>query len=111
MPSDSTTTLTKSGYATRDAAPLQSKFGRKNPALLLSLGLVSLLSLTYSCGALAATAPPLGSASNFAIVSDTFTNSGNPTTINGSVCYTTPPPPPPPPPTRTLQNPRDTQIA
>ena len=91
MPSDSTTTLTKSGYATRDAAPLLSKFGRKNPALLLSLGLVSLLSLTYSCGALAATAPPLGSASNFAIVSDTFTNSGNPTTINGSVCYTTPP--------------------
>src|SRR3989344_4474961 len=52
MPSDSTTTLTKSGYATRDAAPLLSKFGRKNPALLLSLGLVSLLSLTYSCGAL-----------------------------------------------------------
>lgn len=111
MPSDSTTTLTKSGYATRDAAPLQSKFGRKNPALLLSLGLVSLLSLTYSCGALAATAPPLGSASNFAIVSDTFTNSGNPTTINGSVCYTTPPSTAPTTVTGIIKTPCDTEIA
>lgn len=89
MPSDSTATLTNSGYATCDAAPLQSKSGRKNPALLLCLGLVSLLSMACSNVAWAATAPPLGTAANFGIVSSTLSGTGAPTVVTGSVCYST----------------------
>ena len=73
----------------------KSRLVRKYPGLLASLGLVSLLSLVHNNAALAATAPPLGSTTNFGIVSNTFTNIGNPTVITGSVCYTTAPVTPP----------------
>ena len=84
---------------------------RKHAGLLASLSLASLLSLGHSTDALAATAPPLGSATNFAIVSNTFTNSGNPTVINGSVCYTTPPSTVPTTVTGVVKTPCDTEIA
>ncbi len=64
---------------------------RKFLSLLASAGIASLLSLAHSNAAWAATAPPLGSTSNFGIVSSTFTNTANPTVITGSVCYTTAP--------------------
>lgn len=86
---------TLSGCVKCSVAAPKSKSGRKNTGLLASLGLVSLLSLAHSNVALAATAPPLGSTSAFGIVSQTFTNSGNPTIITGSVCYTTAPVTPP----------------
>lgn len=75
------------------AAKLNSVRGTRG--WLVHLGLVCFTSLRFCNVALAATAPPLGSTSEFAVVSSTFTNSANPTAINGSVCYTTPPSTPP----------------
>ena len=88
-----------------------SKSVRKFPGRLASLGLVSLLSFAFSNPALAATAPPLGSTSGFGIVSNTFTNNGNPTTITGSVCYTTAPVTPPTTITGATKTPCTTEIA
>ena len=71
--------------------------------LLPSLGIAALLLLAHINTALAATAPSLGTASTYGIVSGTYTNISNvpPTTIiTGTpslpaVCYTTPPVTPP----------------
>jgi Ice-binding-like/Prealbumin-like fold domain len=51
------------------------------------------LGIAGPISALAATAPSLGTAGAFGILSDTFTNSNTPpqTTITGNVCYTTGP--------------------
>jgi Ice-binding-like/IPTL-CTERM motif len=56
-----------------------------------------LLSASLCAGALAATAPPLGSTSTYGVVSTTFTNSNlaPQTIITGDVCYTTAPVTPP----------------
>ena len=67
----------------------KSKWGRKKPNLLVSLGLVSLLSLAQSNVAMAATAPPLGTTSGFGIVSSTLSGTGTSAMVNGSVCYST----------------------
>ena len=67
-------------------------------SLLTSVGFAALLSLAQTDAALAATAPSLGSADTYGIVSSTFTNNSNvaPTTIiTGDVCYTTAPVTPP----------------
>ena len=82
-------------HAARPAAKSVARRGRKYSDLLAGLGFVAVLSLAQSNAALAATAPPLGSTSNFGIVSNTFTNTANPTVITGSVCYTTAPVTPP----------------
>ncbi len=66
-------------------------FDRACRGLLGGLGLAAFLSLAQGNAAMAATAPTLGTTSSYGIVSSTFTNNGNPTNINGSVCYTTPP--------------------
>ncbi len=70
-------------------AVAKSKSVRKHPGLLVSLGLVSLLSLAYSNPAFAATAPPLGTTSSFGIVSSTLSGTGASANVTGSVCYTT----------------------
>lgn len=59
------------------------------PVSLTGLGCAAFLII--ASGALAQTAPPLGSTSSYAIVSDTYTNTVGGTTINGDVCYTTGP--------------------
>ena len=99
------------GYISPSNGYLREKTVRKTVGLLASLSLASLLALGHSTDSLAATAPPLGSATNFAIVSNTFTNSGNPTVINGSVCYTTPPSTVPTTVTGVVKTPCDTEIA
>ena len=68
---------------------------RRHPVLVASTGFAVLLSL--SAPILAATAPSLGAASTFGVVSSTFTNSNTApqTIINGDVCYTTVPTTPP----------------
>ena len=111
MPFNNRATTVQPEGVKHPAAKSKSKSIRKHPGVLASLGLVSLLSLAYSSPALAATAPPLGSTSNFGIVSNTFTNSGNPTVINGSVCYTTPPSTPATTVTGIIKTPCDTEIA
>jgi len=61
-------------------------------ALVVSSALI--LGLVGPMAAFAATAPILGAASTYAIVSDTWTNSlnaGQETAVIGGVCYTTPP--------------------
>lgn len=62
-----------------------------------SLRLLGLILLAPSYAAFAATAPNLGTASTYGVVSDTFTNSNTSpqTIINGDVCFTTGPTTPP----------------
>lgn len=68
---------------------------RRHLAIWANSGLAALLSL--SAPVLAATAPSLGAASTFGVVSSTFTNSNTApqTIINGDVCFTTVPTTPP----------------
>lgn len=80
---------THSGGVKCSVATPKSKSGRRNSGLLLSLGLVSLLSLAHSNAAMAATAPPLGTTSGFGIVSSTLSGTGTSAMVNGSVCYST----------------------
>ena len=58
---------------------------------------VALIALAQAGAAFAATAPPLGSAGTYGIVSSTFTNANTApqTIVNGDVCYTTGPVTPP----------------
>lgn len=56
---------------------------------------MAVLALATSTSAFAATAPAMGTTNTYGIVSSTFTNTANPTVINGSVCYTTAPVLPP----------------
>lgn len=58
---------------------------------------IALFALAPAGAALAATAPPLGTAGTYAIVSSTFTNANTApqTIVNGDVCYTTGPVTPP----------------
>lgn len=58
---------------------------------------VALFALAHAGAAFAATAPPLGTAGTYAIVSSTFTNANTApqTIVNGDVCYTTGPVTPP----------------
>jgi hypothetical protein len=79
-----------------NAQIIESKNTRICSSLLAGLGFVALLSLTPGGGALAATAPNLGTAGTYAVVSSTFTNSntGPQTILNGTpglpvLCYTT----------------------
>jgi hypothetical protein len=99
-----TASITQFQHAVSPVAEADSRFRRNYPGLLGSLGFVALLSLAPSEGALAATAPSLGSDSTYAIVSDTYTNSlnaGTETRIIGlsalspTVCYDTGPTTPP----------------
>jgi Ice-binding-like len=64
---------------------------RRSLGLLAGLGLVGLLAWTQSGGALAATAPNLGTTSTFGLVASTFTNTNAATTVNGDACFTTGP--------------------
>ena len=111
MPFKKRATFAQSEGGQHSADKSISKSVRKFPGRLASLGLVSLLSFAFSNPALAATAPPLGSTSGFGIVSNTFTNNGNPTIITGSVCYTTAPVTPPTTITGATKTPCDTEIA
>jgi hypothetical protein len=64
---------------------------------LASMAIIAACSLAPGGAALAATAPSLGSAATYAVVSSTYTNSNtSPQTIlNGDVCFTTAPVTPP----------------
>jgi len=99
-----TASTTQSQHVVSRIAEANSRFRRNYRGLLGSLGFVALLALTPSEGALAATAPSLGSDRPYAIVSDTYTNSlnaGTETRIIGlsalspTVCYDTGPTTPP----------------
>jgi hypothetical protein len=68
-----------------------SRFAGKLPDLLASLGLAAFLFLAQSNVALAATAPPLGTAAPYGIASGTLTNTVAGTSTNGRICYTTGP--------------------
>jgi hypothetical protein len=76
----------------------------------LGLALATFLCLAPSGVAWAATAPALGSTSTYGIVSSTFTNTLNPTVINGDVCYTIPPTTTPTTITGVVVTPCNTQI-
>lgn len=68
--------------------------GSKNPTRSLRFIFLPLLTAFINYAS-AATAPDLGVNTTYGIVSSTFTNNANPTTVTGSICYTTPPVTPP----------------
>ena len=96
-----TASTTQARHVVPRVAEARSRFSRNCPGLLASAGFAAFL--LVSAPALAATAPPLGSTSTYAIVSTTFTNGPNvgaQTAINGTVglpavCYTVAPVTPP----------------
>lgn len=63
----------------------------KDLGLVAGLCIVALFSLAQTSTALAATAPNLGTAITFGVLSDTYTNTVAGTTINGDLGYTTGP--------------------
>jgi hypothetical protein len=81
----------ESKYITPDNIRARQRFGGISFGSLAHLAAVILISLTNTGVALAATAPPLGTASTFGVVASTFTNTNAATTINGDVCFTTGP--------------------
>jgi Ice-binding-like len=72
-------------------APDPGRTRRRSSGSWAIAGLAALLSVAASGGASAATAPVLGTAGPFGVVSSTFTNTNAATTINGNVCFTTGP--------------------
>ena len=95
-----TTSSTEPRHVELLVAERDSRFRRNHPGLLASAGFAAFL--LASVPTLAATAPPLGSTSTYAVVSSTFTNLNNPapppniTALNGTaglpvVCFTTGP--------------------
>ncbi|MDQ6619177.1 MAG: IPTL-CTERM sorting domain-containing protein [Pseudomonadota bacterium] len=72
-------------------------FRRHDSRLFEQLAFLVLLSISSTTTVLAATAPGLGTATSFAVVSSTFTNSNTAprTIITGDVCFTTGPVTPP----------------
>jgi hypothetical protein len=95
-----TTSISQSRHVMPRVAKADSSLSQNHPGLLASVGFAALL--LVSAPALAATAPPLGTTSTYAVVSDTFTNLNNPapppniTALNGTaglpvVCFTTGP--------------------
>ena len=79
------------------AAEAEPGFRPVYSGFLVRAGIVALLAFAQCDRALAATAPSLGSASSYGVVSSTFTNSNTSpqTIINGDVCFTTGPTTPP----------------
>ncbi len=79
------------------AAKVGDSFGQNFLCAVTSAAIVVLISLAHNGAASAATAPPLGSTSTYAVVAQTFTNTNTApqTIVSGDVCYTTAPVTPP----------------
>ncbi len=80
--------MPQSASASLEVMPARPASHRRRAAAAAS---AAILVLAHAAGAVAATAPPLGSTASHGIAAGTFTNTNATTSVSGDVCFTTGP--------------------